>query len=139
MISMGLIGEYIAHIYEEIKHRPLYVINDRLDRGFEGSSEERIFLPQKNTEKPWPRRPWLFCLKSFIGNLQHLKNACRTHAAGNAHGNNAPFGLAPLQFIQQLGSQLGARGSEGMSKGNGAAIGIDVTRRHPVFDANCLY
>lgn len=37
MISMGLIGEYIAHIYEEIKRRPLYVINDRLDRGFKDS------------------------------------------------------------------------------------------------------
>jgi glycosyltransferase involved in cell wall biosynthesis len=32
MISLGLIGEYVAHIYEEIKHRPLYVIEDLLEK-----------------------------------------------------------------------------------------------------------
>jgi glycosyltransferase involved in cell wall biosynthesis len=42
MISMGLIGEYIAHIYEEIKRRPLYVIEDHLDRGFKGSREQGV-------------------------------------------------------------------------------------------------
>lgn len=30
MLSLGLIGEYIARIYEEIKHRPIYVIDKRL-------------------------------------------------------------------------------------------------------------
>jgi len=26
MISLGIIGEYIAKIYDEIKHRPVYVV-----------------------------------------------------------------------------------------------------------------
>jgi hypothetical protein len=26
MISLGIIGEYLARIYEEVKHRPRYVI-----------------------------------------------------------------------------------------------------------------
>jgi len=30
MLSLGLIGEYIARIYEEIKHRPIYVIDKQL-------------------------------------------------------------------------------------------------------------
>jgi hypothetical protein len=30
MLSLGLIGEYIARIYEEIKHRPIYVIDKKL-------------------------------------------------------------------------------------------------------------
>jgi glycosyltransferase involved in cell wall biosynthesis len=30
MMSLGLIGEYIARIYEEVKHRPLYVIGEFL-------------------------------------------------------------------------------------------------------------
>jgi polyisoprenyl-phosphate glycosyltransferase len=30
MISLGLIGEYIARIYEEVKHRPIYVIGEYL-------------------------------------------------------------------------------------------------------------
>jgi glycosyltransferase involved in cell wall biosynthesis len=30
MMSLGLIGEYIARIYEEVKHRPIYVIGEFL-------------------------------------------------------------------------------------------------------------
>jgi glycosyltransferase involved in cell wall biosynthesis len=30
MMSLGLIGEYIARIYEEVKHRPIYVIGELL-------------------------------------------------------------------------------------------------------------
>jgi polyisoprenyl-phosphate glycosyltransferase len=30
MLSLGLIGEYLARIYEEIKHRPIYVIDKQL-------------------------------------------------------------------------------------------------------------
>jgi len=32
MLSLGLMGEYIARIYEEIKHRPMYVIQEYLER-----------------------------------------------------------------------------------------------------------
>jgi glycosyltransferase involved in cell wall biosynthesis len=31
MISLGIIGEYIAKIYEEVKGRPRYIILDRID------------------------------------------------------------------------------------------------------------
>jgi dolichol-phosphate mannosyltransferase len=30
MISIGILGEYIGRIYEEIKQRPLYVVSDRV-------------------------------------------------------------------------------------------------------------
>jgi hypothetical protein len=33
LISIGILGEYIGRIYEEIKQRPLYVVQDKL--GFE--------------------------------------------------------------------------------------------------------
>ncbi len=36
LISLGIIGEYIGHIYEEAKDRPDYIIADR--RGFDESS-----------------------------------------------------------------------------------------------------
>jgi dolichol-phosphate mannosyltransferase len=29
MISIGILGEYVARIFEEIKHRPLYVVSER--------------------------------------------------------------------------------------------------------------
>jgi glycosyltransferase involved in cell wall biosynthesis len=31
MISLGLIGEYLARIYDEIKNRPQYIISEVLD------------------------------------------------------------------------------------------------------------
>lgn len=37
MISIGLVGEYVARIYEEIKGRPLYVVSER----YNVSSEDR--------------------------------------------------------------------------------------------------
>ena len=38
LICMGIIGEYIGRIYGESKHRPLYVVRERL--GFEGQKRE---------------------------------------------------------------------------------------------------
>jgi len=31
MILMGVLGEYVARIYEEIKGRPLYVVSERFN------------------------------------------------------------------------------------------------------------
>jgi glycosyltransferase involved in cell wall biosynthesis len=36
LISVGILGEYIGRIYEEVKQRPLYVVRERL--GFESSA-----------------------------------------------------------------------------------------------------
>jgi dolichol-phosphate mannosyltransferase len=30
LVTLGVIGEYISRIYEEVKKRPLYVIRDRI-------------------------------------------------------------------------------------------------------------
>lgn len=31
LVSLGILGEYVARIYEEVKRRPLYVVRDRLN------------------------------------------------------------------------------------------------------------
>jgi polyisoprenyl-phosphate glycosyltransferase len=36
MISIGILGEYIGRIYEEIKQRPLYIVREKI--GFDDAS-----------------------------------------------------------------------------------------------------
>jgi dolichol-phosphate mannosyltransferase len=36
LISLGIIGEYLGRIYDEVKGRPLYIVRETL--GFEGDS-----------------------------------------------------------------------------------------------------
>jgi len=35
MIAIGLVGEYVARIYEEAKGRPLYVVSESANAGIE--------------------------------------------------------------------------------------------------------
>ena len=43
MISLGIIGTYLARIYEEIKHRPRYVIAQSIDSSVSGTAESAAF------------------------------------------------------------------------------------------------
>jgi polyisoprenyl-phosphate glycosyltransferase len=44
MISLGIIGTYIAQIYQEVKYRPRYVIAERLESRSSGTEEARAAL-----------------------------------------------------------------------------------------------
>ena len=52
LITIGILGEYIGRIYEEIKQRPLYVVAEKLGIEIDGSAtfsaapNERAPLPQ---------------------------------------------------------------------------------------------
>ena len=47
LISIGIIGEYLGRVYEEVKRRPLYIIDSVL--GFGDSQEEANQNPQKSS------------------------------------------------------------------------------------------
>ena len=40
LISLGIIGEYLGRIYDEVRGRPLYVVNEAV--GFEETSEAAV-------------------------------------------------------------------------------------------------
>ncbi|GKT19263.1 glycosyltransferase family 2 protein [Acidovorax sp. SUPP2522] len=39
MVSLGLVGEYVGRVFEEVKARPLFVVRSRLGRGLKASSK----------------------------------------------------------------------------------------------------
>jgi hypothetical protein len=45
MISLGIIGEYLARIYEEVKGRPRYLIKELIEPDQVASAQERPAEP----------------------------------------------------------------------------------------------
>ena len=41
LIAIGLLGEYLARIYDEVKERPLYIVKDRYEGKKPESKKER--------------------------------------------------------------------------------------------------
>ncbi|MEY2488944.1 MAG: polyisoprenyl-phosphate glycosyltransferase [Verrucomicrobiota bacterium] len=51
MISLGIVGEYLARIYEEVKGRPRYVVSHSIERGINQSLAEPESAPSPTAEQ----------------------------------------------------------------------------------------
>src|SRR6476646_1020208 len=58
------------------------------------------------------------------GSAVDLKQACAALAASDAHGDDAPLGLAPTAFLQDVAGEPRAGHAEGMADGDRAAIDV---------------
>ncbi len=50
LFSIGVLGEYLGHVYEEVKRRPLFLVDQDLDHG-------RLNPPSSSTDQRWCNFP----------------------------------------------------------------------------------
>ncbi len=50
LISVGMVGEYVAHIYEEVKRRPLFIVSKQMGQGLSQGSPRLLDVRRKTAK-----------------------------------------------------------------------------------------
>ncbi|RBQ78289.1 hypothetical protein VDGD_21234 [Verticillium dahliae] len=66
------------------------------------------------------------CSCSWLFRLLGDPDGAHAHTGADAHGRVANLLAGPLELVQQGGDLPGAGAAEGVAKGNGAALGVDL-------------
>ena len=67
---------------------------------------------------------WEICIHTF---LQRFIDTRCSHTSADAHGYDPSFRLPPFQLMEELSGQFGACASQRMTKGDGPAVGINIS------------
>ena len=56
MVSVGILGEYVARIFQEVKGRPLYVVSDSVNvQAVEPHIAKAVIFPPEEPEAEYER------------------------------------------------------------------------------------
>lgn len=54
LISIGIVGQYLSQVYDEVKRRPLYLLAQDVDGGVVAHADARAGAPSGTTDRPSP-------------------------------------------------------------------------------------
>ena len=125
LVSIGLLGEYLARIYDEVKARPLFIVRRRFPEQSEGSGQSVKRAPDAGmTRASSERARWLRTHRSRrgpAGRLLRPGHFCGIAEEHDVRRNGPPHRRIYLLGLQRLPSSSGER--QPAATARGAAVG----------------
>ncbi len=99
LLTLGIIGEYIDRIYEEIKQRSLYIVADAV--GFSSSTRETVPAPEKPENTTFHISPALVSEGQVVQPAELIKKDRRLQLLSGLLTGGGALGLA-FHYLRRL-------------------------------------